>query len=285
MTDTLTPPPMPPVPPVPQTSTPPSRRPSSAGRVIAILVIALGGLIVLGAVFGAVTSTIASVLVHTESRSIPVADVSAMDVDLSAGEFTVVFDEGRTEAELVVTATLGADAWTFAVEGDTLTVASPHRFFGPSWWFGGSGRAVLHLPASLQGLDATLGVSAGDLTATGEFGDLKVQLGAGDVTLDGTAQHLGLGISAGSADVARADVRSADLRVSAGSIMTQLTGTQPQSITVDVSAGSVSLSVPEGDYDVRSVVSAGDFDNSIPATRGASSTIDVQISAGSVSLR
>jgi hypothetical protein len=236
----------------------------------------LGGLIVLGAVFGAVTSTIASVLVHTESRSIPVADVSAMDVDLSAGEFTVVFDEGRTEAELEVTATLGADSWTFAVEGDTLTVASPHRFFGPSWWFGGSGRAVLHLPASLQGLDATLGVSAGDL---------KVQLGAGDVTLDGTAQHLGLGISAGSADVALADVRSADLRVSAGSIMTQLTGTQPQSITVDVSAGSVSLSVPEGDYDVRSVVSAGDFDNSIPATRGASSTIDVQISAGSVSLR
>lgn len=285
MTTTLTPPPVPPVPPVPQTSTPPSRQPSSAGRVIAILAIVLGGLIVLATVFSAVTSTIASALVHTDSRSIAVTDVSNLDVDLSAGQLSVVFDQGLNEAELEVTSTLGADAWTLAVEGDTLTVASPRRFFGPDWWFGGSGRAELHLPASLQGLDAGLDISAGDVTVTGEFGDLRAQLGAGRVTLDGAARHLDLGISAGAADVSLADVRSADLTVSAGSVTSQFTGVQPQSITVDVSAGSVSMRVPDGEYDVRSTVSAGDFDSRIPATRGASSTIDVHISAGSVSLR
>ncbi|MDQ2689934.1 MAG: DUF2807 domain-containing protein [Chloroflexota bacterium] len=253
--------------------------------MVAIIAIVIGGLIVLGAVFSAVTSTIASALVHTDSRSLAVSGVSALDVDLSAGELVLIFDEGRTEAELEVTGTLGADAWTFAVEGDTLTVASPHRFFGPAWWFGGSGRAALHLPASLQDLDAKLGVSAGDLTATGEFGDLEVRLGAGAVTLDGTARQLDLGVSAGSADVTLADVRSADLRVSAGSVASHFAGAQPQSIMVDVSAGSVSLSVPDGDYDVRSDVSAGDFDSRIPATPGAASSIDVRISAGSVSLR
>ena len=281
MTTTLTPPPMPPVPPAPA---PPSQG-SAAGRVVAILAIVLGGLIVLGAVFSAVTSTVASALVHTDSRTLAVSDVSALDVDLSAGELTVVFDEGATEAELEVTGTLGSDAWTFAVEGDTLAVASPHRFFGPAWWFGGSGRAVLHLPASLQGLGADLDIAAGELTATGEFGDLHARLGAGAVHLNGTARQLDLHINAGAADVALADVRSAELTVNAGAVDAQLTGAQPQSVTVDVSAGSVSLRVPDGDYDVRSNVSAGDFDSSVPATRGASSTIDVTVSAGSVRLR
>lgn len=282
MTTTLTPPPVPPVPPVP---TPPSRQPSAAGRVVAILAIVLGGAIVLGAVLSAVGSTIASALVHTDARTVAVAGVSDLDLDISAGEFSVVFEEGRTDAELEVTSSLGADAWTLRVAGDTLTVASPHRFFGPAWWFGGSGRAVLRLPVSLQGVDAVFDVSAGDFTMTGEFGDLDGQLSAGAVTLDGTANSLGLNLNAGAADIALADVRSADLDVSAGSVTVELTGSQPQSVTVDVSAGSVDLRVPDGDYDVRSDVSAGDFDSRIPATRGAASTIDVNISAGSVSLR
>lgn len=282
MTTTLTPPP---VPPVPEASTPPSRPPSPAGRVVAIVAIVVGSVILLGAVLSAVGSTIASALVHTDARTVAVADVKQLDLDLSAGQLSVVFDEGRTDAELEVTSTLGADAWTFAVQGDTLAVASPHRFFGPDWWFGGSGRAVLRLPASLQGADADFDVSAGDFTMTGEFGDLDGQLSAGAVTLDGTAASLGLDLSAGAADVSLADVRSADLSVSAGSITAELTGTRPRAVTIEVSAGSVDLRVPEGDYDVRSDVSAGSFDSRIPATRGAASTIDVQISAGSVTLR
>ena len=288
MTTPLTPPPAPPaapVPPVPQASAAPPRGPSPAGRVIAILAIVLGAMIVLGAVFSAVTSTIASALVRTDSRSLAVGTVSDLDIDLSAGRFDVVFDAGIRDAQLEVTSTFGADSWTFAVEGDTLTVGSPHRLFGPAWWFGGSGRAVLRLPASLQGLDAEFDISAGDVSATGEFGDVDVQLGAGAITLNGTARQLGLNLSAGSADVALADVRSAELTVSAGSVTSQFSGAQPQSIVVGVSAGSVDLRVPEGDYDVRSNVSAGDFDSRIPATRGAASTIDVCISAGSVSLR
>ena len=117
------------------------------------------------------------------------------------------------------------------------------------------------LPSSLEGLDADFGLGAGDLTAEGDFGELELDLGAGRATLSGSADVLTVDVSAGRADLDLADVRSAKLTVSAGSLVGTLTGDQPDAITLDVSAGSADLTVPEGDYDVSSDVSAGDFDN------------------------
>ena len=92
-------------------------------------------------------------------------------------------------------------------------------------------------------------------------------------------------MSAGRADLDLDDVATATLSVSAGALNAILAGAQPDAIGVDVSAGSMELTVPEGEYDVTSDVSAGGFDNRVGSSPGASSTIDVQVSAGQVLLR
>ena len=55
--------------------------------------------------------------------------------------------------------------------------------------------------------------------------------------------------------------------------------------SVEVNAGSLNLTVPEGDYDVSSDVAAGDFDNRIGSTPDAQNTISVSVSAGDAVLR
>jgi len=283
MTDTLTPPPAPP------TAAPgpgPRREPSAAGRVVAILAIVFGAILVVGAVLSATIGTISSALVRTETRTLPVTAFSDLDVDLAAGELTVVFVDGLRAPELAVTSSAGADEWTFAAEGDILTVASPdHRWF-PRWWFGGIGSATLRLPASAQtgGLDADLHAAAGELEVSGRFADLDVELGAGRVTVSGGADELSLDVSAGSAELDLGEVRTADITVSAGAARTHFTGTAPGSITADVSAGSLDMTVPDGAYDIRSDVSAGRFDSRIASQPGAASTVSVQVSAGSATL-
>ena len=77
----------------------------------------------------------------------------------------------------------------------------------------------------------------------------------------------------------------ANLSVSAGSLTVALSGRQPSDIELDVSSGSARVTVPEGEYDVTSDVSAGNLDNGLGSTPGADSTIRVQVSAGQAVLR
>jgi hypothetical protein len=286
MTTTMTPPPA-------GTDTPPPTGGGSptrgSSRVIAIIVIAFGALVILGAIVSAVVTTIAAASVHTTSRSVDVSGVSDLNVDVAAGSLRVEFADVNA-AELEVTSTWGADRWTLSHDGDSLVVASPEGWFGDGWPFGGwlwggTGDAVLRLPQALEGSDADLSLAAGDLTVDGAFGELGLEVGAGRATIGGSADSVDAQISAGASQLDLENVDEATLSVSAGSMTASLTGTQPDSIKVDVSSGSMRLTVPEGDYDVASDVSAGDFDNRIGSVPGADSTITVQVSAGQAVLK
>lgn len=285
MTTTLNPPP----PTTPQQPTGPVGPPPASGtpRVIAIVLIAIGALVILWAIGSAVFSTVAAASVHTSTRSVAVTGVSEIDVDVAAGSLRVEFSD-VPEAELEVTSSWGADRWTLEHEDDELIVASPDRF-GP-WFFGdwfgrGPGDAVLRLPSALEGADADFSLAAGDLTADGDFGELGLDLGAGRAEITGSADEVSADVSAGRADLDLEDVSTASLSASAGTVDAVFTGSQPRTIEVDVSAGSMTLTVPAGDYDVTSDVSAGGFDNRIGSSPGASSSIDVRVSAGQVTLR
>lgn len=280
MSTTLTPPP-----PTAEPSAPapgPARRPSSV--VVAIVLIVLGALIVVGTIAGAVFSTIRSGSVMVSSVSAEVRGVDALDVELNAGALEIVFADVE-EAELEVTGAVGADRWTLDRDGDTLEVRSPRWEWGMPWILGGSGRAVLTVPEDLQGLDLDMRMAAGAMRSTGDFGDLDVSVGAGELRLAGSADTVAVDLSAGGARLELADVRSATFIVSAGSMDADLTGTQPDDIRADVSAGSLTLVVPDGAYDVTSEVSAGEFRNRLGSDPGADSTISVQVSAGQVVLR
>ena len=285
MSTTMTPPPPPSsaVPDRPADAPPPS----SGSRVVAIVLIVFGGLVLLGAMISAAVGTIASASVSTSTRTVDVADVDQLDVDAAAGTLQVEFTD-VAEAELEVTSSWGADVWRFERQGDTLEVASPDRFgwFGWGGWFGDQRTdAVLRLPVALEGLDADVSLSAGEFVTDGEFGALDISLAAGSFDVTGSAETLTADMSAGRGNLELEDVGTAVLAVSAGSMEARLTGSRPDSIDMDVSAGSLRLTVPEGDYDVTSDVSAGGFDNDLGSTPGAASTITVQVSAGEVVLR
>lgn len=277
-------------PPVPGQNPPggsPQRPPSSAGRVVAILAVVFGSLVIVGAIVSAVVGTIVSASVHTTNRTVEVAGVDRLDIDAAAGSLRVEFGSVR-EAELEVTSSWGADRWVLERDGGDLVVSSP-RMWGPWWifggWFGGPGDAVLRLPQSLEGLDADITFSAGTLDVEGEFAELDLTMNAGRADIAGSAESLKADMNAGRADLELADVATANLIVNAGSLDAALTGSQPDEVTVDLSAGSLNLSVPQGDYVVTSDVSAGGFDNRIGSDPSASSTIHVEVSAGQVTLR
>lgn len=283
MSTTLTPPP------VGTDGPPPPAGPPTRGssRVVAIILIVFGALVVLGAIVSAVVGTIAAASVHTTVRSVAVSGVDDLKVDVAAGSLRVVYADVN-DAELEVTSTWGADRWTLRRDDDTLVVATPdgwQNWFGSSWFFGGTGDAVLRLPQSLEGADADFSLAAGELTADGQFGDLQLDLGAGRATVDGSASSLDAQISAGAGDLDLEGVDDATLSVSAGSLTVALSGAQPSEIDLDVSSGSARVTVPEGEYEVTSDVSAGDLDNGLGSTPGADSTIRVQVSAGQAVLR
>ena len=275
--------PLPPAPPVPA-SGPPPRETRGASRVVAILTIALGCAIVLGTIGSAAFSTVAAASVSTETQTVDADGVTGLDVAVDAASLRIEFAD-VSEATLDVTSGFGVGAWTLERDGDQLRVATPPRF-GPRWLFGGEVRATLTLPRELEGseLDAALELAAGELAVDGEFGDLGIEVGAGTLTVDGSARSLTAQLNAGGADIDLADVDEADFTVNAGAVDARLTGSAPGAVTVEVSAGSLDLRLPDATYDVSSDVSAGDFENGLPTELGARNVVDVTVAAGTVTI-
>uniref|UniRef100_UPI00135AD078 hypothetical protein n=1 Tax=Microbacterium sp. 18062 TaxID=2681410 RepID=UPI00135AD078 len=261
-------------------ATPASPPPRTPARVIAILTIVLGAALLLGAAFTGVVRTVSASAAGSESLSIDVDGVTRLDVDASAADLTIAFAD-VDEATLEIGE--GRSGWRFERDGDTLRVATPNS--GPfGFWFGGNGRASLLLPTDLEGADASLSLSAGSLRVGGSFADLSVDVSAGDLAVSGDARTLSADVSAGSADLRLADVAEAAFDLSAGGITAELSGRAPRDVRIDVSAGSLELVLPPGAYDVHSDVSAGDLDNRLERGDGGSGVVDVQLSAGDVTL-
>ncbi|MFI8633944.1 hypothetical protein ACIGEP_15275 [Microbacterium sp. NPDC077663] len=278
----LTPPPTAAPPADPQ----PPQQPRPSAQIVAIIAICVGGLLLLGALLSGIgTIAYAAADRGAGSRTADATGVSALALDVSAGHVVVQYAD-VDQATLEVT---GRDRdWKLERRGDTLTLSN-----GRPWWAFQAGfswddnRATLTLPEAMadQKLDADFDVSAGSLTADGTYGLLDLHVGAGDADVSGTADDLRVDVSAGEADVRIDDAQRADFTIGAGQIIADLTGDALDDVGVDVSAGTLVGSLPAGTYDVSSEVSAGSFDNLLDTSPGAARTVDVQVSAGSVTLR
>lgn len=257
----------------------------SAPRVIAIATAALGAAVVVGTLTTSAGATAAVASISTETQTLDVAGVRELDIDAGATSLQVLFSD-VDEATLEVTSGSGAGAWTFERDGDELTVASPDRQWGLMWPIGRDVSATLTLPQSLQGngLDASVTLAAGELDVYGRFGELEIDMGAGRLAVDASADSVSVQLSAGGADIRVADARSAEFIVNAGTLLGSLTGAAPSSVDIDVSAGSTELTLPDGTYDVRTDVSAGELENGLTTAAGAANVVDVSVSAGSVTL-
>lgn len=277
-------------PPTP-TSPPPSEGGRSSGATAVLVVTAVvGGIALLGT--GGTAAAAAAGTVISSSRpdsvqTVDVAGIEGIDVDADASSMRVEFGD-VDEAELAVTNGRGT-AWTFERDGDELIVRSPQGVFG--WWFGNwfgdEEIAVLTLPESLRGagLDADLTLDAGSLDVDGDFGVLDVTVSAGALDATGSAEELDVQMSAGRADIILDGVSSADLGVSAGDLTIELTGTPPTQTTIDVSAGSLDLTVPDVEYAITQDISAGTLNAKVDEASSARRTIDVSLSAGTATIR
>ncbi|MDJ1114647.1 DUF4097 family beta strand repeat-containing protein [Microbacterium dauci] len=259
--------------------------PRSSSRAVAIIAIVVGSAVVLGAVLSSVASALWFAGDRPGARTADATGIEMLSVDVSAGDLTIVYadvEEARLDADR------GDRGWRLSRSGGELRVEN-----GTPWWAGWRGfdidadRATLTLPEryATTPLDAHFEVSAGSLSADGEYSDLQVHVGAGDATVTGSATYLTVDVSAGRADVDLADVQEGDLQIGAGDIFADFSGDAPSDLRIDVSAGSLDATLPDGTYDVTSEVSAGGFDNELRTASGAASTIDVQVSAGGVTLR
>ncbi len=266
--------------------------PTRPGRWISIILIVLGAI---GAVFtvgGGVLRGVAAHSATSQSWTAPADGVEALRVDTAAAGFEVRFDD-VDEARLDASTDGGpVQRWRLERDGATLRVDTDRRWgwWGFGGWFGGPGgeeHVVLTLPAALEreGLDLSADVAAGSFEADATWGTADIGLSAGSIELAGEAESLGVQVAAGEARLDIGTPGDVVLDVSAGRIIGALTGAQPTSITAEVSAGSVELGIPAGDYAVTQDVSAGDATINVDEDADARATIDVQVSAGSVALR
>lgn len=276
---------------------------------VAAAVGALGGVLLLGTVATAAVAGVVAANYDSEEKSQRLTEsadgISRIDVDVSAARFTVGCNtalaldadgraiEGDDQSFFLATSG-GSREWRMVRHGDTLKVEPVNRWFGGLVPFGlGEQRAQdvsLLLPESAcdgsNPLDADLDLGAGNLQVDGTFGLLDLSIGAGNARVEGTALNLELDVSAGEAVLDMLDVRTADLSVSAGKLRGEFAGAAPKQIDIEVSAGGSELTLPDEVYAVRSDVSAGDFENSLRTDKSVTDhEIDVELSAGSLSLR
>ncbi|MFA5607000.1 MAG: hypothetical protein WDA07_07415 [Leucobacter sp.] len=252
-----------------------------------IALAAAGGSAAFGAAFdldrgGIIGGLGASLVTHTADA----AGVTRVDVVVSAADVTVAFGN-VDEAELRLDGPR-SDRWQLTRDRDRLLVKSHERFwdFCFGWCRTGGQTVVLTLPRELEPklLDLDVDLAAGAVTTSGRYDSLGLEMGAGRAELTGEAHSLDLSVGAGSATFDLADVGRADIEVSAGSVRGELTGTAPSDVDLEVSAGSLDLTLPDEIYRVNSEVAVGSLDSGLRTASSAVRTIDLEVAAGRVIL-
>ena len=272
--------------PTPTPDPPPPPR-SPATKPIMVLIAVLGGLILLVV---AVTNGFSSAINFTRGTSTMTADttgITNLRVDANASRFNLEFaDVGEATLQ---TDGVNAEKWNLDRDGDRLIVQAPNRWLG--WCFVNCNpdeqQVTLMLPAELNdgSLNVDLELAAGRLGADGDFEHLGVEIGAGEADINGSAKRLEAELNAGSANLNLSDVQTADLDISAGRLITDLTGDAPESVTAEVSAGRLELTVPEGEYAVNSELTAGNLDNQLQTVPTSNHRIDIELAAGNATLQ
>lgn len=276
----------------PAQQTAPKRRTS----VIAVVTAVVGGLVLLGMGTSAAVATVAASTDRgasaTGAAAVDSAGISSIDVEIGAASFTVEY-AAVSEITLDTAGPRGND-WTLRRSGDELIVKSPRTNFGGSCFFGfcppvqgQRASATLTLPNEFESrtLDAAFEVGAGELNATGTFGELEVEVGVGSATLAGAARELDASVDVGSLTGDLEGVQEADIAVAVGEATVTFRGNAPRDVELNVDLGSLKLTLPSGVYDVKTKNDLGKIDNRLDSSANARNTISATVSLGDIILQ
>lgn len=262
-----------------------------ASKAVTIVLAVVGGVVLISGGTMAAVAAVGAMAPVSEVRDVDISGVQGLDATVDAAGLTIEFydgDDARLRADEGST-----DGWTLRTRGEELVVRTPQPswlgWLSPDWlrgdWFDGGDQVTLLLPETLKGIDADLTLNAGALFANGDFDEIEAQVNAGRMELLGSADSVDLALNAGAGSVELEGVDEAGFDVAAGRIDAELTGTAPSEVTIDVSAGNVTLTLPSSDYDVRQDVSAGDLSSELRQDPDSGNQVRVSLSAGSVDLR
>lgn len=267
--------------------TPPRKSAVTAITVVAVIV---------GALSLASAGGGAAIAATAQARNANAAQASGITVDtvgvtrlkLDAGGGSVTIRYGDVAEATLRSADSGSTDWTMRRDGGTLDVRSPRAVFG--WWVGGwfqdGPTMTLTLPKGLEGrLNADLTLESGSLDAAGDFDAVTATVSAGSMTVSGTIAALDLTVDAGQADISARDTSTVVLTMSAGRVNATIAGTQPDRVALDVSAGSMDVTLPAGAYDLSRDVSAGTVDSGLSQSTVSPHRVSAKVSAGSATLR
>lgn len=215
-------------------------------RITSLTFTILGVLILIAAVLGNAAWVIRA---DSPAPGIPVTHESMSGVDtlvVDGAGAHVAIEFGDVDFPSLDVSTVGTtDDWEYFVDDNALVVTSRSS---PciGWCRSGEAYVRLTLPDDLDGsLAAVFDVEAGTFEASGGFTDLSVEL------------------AGGAADIA-------------------LMGTPPTAVELDVSGGTVDLSLPDQPY---AVTVDGFVNNLLTSDPRADATVDVASHSASVTLR
>lgn len=265
--------------------------------VVGIVTAVVGGVVLLGlgasAAVGIALSSQRSDLSQSEAGAMVDADgATSLDLNIGVAELTVQF--GTVQGATLEARGGSAEKWELGRDGDSITVRAPRAersgfcFLGvcPSTR-GQHVQATLTLPNELANrtIDADIRVGVGEVKAEGKFGELNLKVDAGEATISGSATSLTANVGVGTVQGELADVQTVDADVSLGDLELRLTGAQPVDVGLNVSAGSISLEVPDGVYDVTQRGGIGTIENRLTTSPGAPNRISAQVELGDILLR
>ncbi|WP_313810712.1 DUF4097 family beta strand repeat-containing protein [Glutamicibacter sp.] len=268
--------PLPPTPPAPRGSAKP----------LNIILAVLGILALMTMLISTTREAIATLNTSHVVQSVDAKGVTALDIRASTGSFNLEF--APTDQAVLDVRSSSGDEWTLERSGQTLEVRPPAGWM--SFCFFGCAKddneITLTLPQELNdgSLDADFALGAGEFNVYGNFDDLKLNVSAGLLLMNGAARNVDATLGAGRADLTLKDVQQADLDVSAGRLDGKFSGTAPQQVDGKVSAGTLQLTVPDTVYKVTSSSSAGSVENGLQTSTSSPRTINVTTSAGSAVL-
>ncbi|HAY44551.1 MAG TPA: hypothetical protein DCY59_13945, partial [Micrococcaceae bacterium] len=225
---------------------PQTPQPAGSKKSMTIVMAILGALIILGVIATSAWRASNSLSTSNTSQALSTEGINELDVEVDAGKFNILFAEVPT-ATLDVQSARGGE-WKLRRDGNALVVRSPNNW--GDWCFTGcdweENEVVLTLPKSLDNgeLDANLQMSAGEFSVDGNFNDLVMEMSGGTLEAAGSAKALLVELGAGKTEINMDNVQSAVFDVSAGRIDTALTGTAPENIQANVSAGMLQLTLP-----------------------------------------
>ncbi|MFT4232780.1 MAG: hypothetical protein QM606_08425 [Leucobacter sp.] len=218
-----------------------------------------------------------------------------LDIDATAAEFTIRFDD-VDEAMLTVESTPLAADWTMYRDDEDLVIEHPDAsitgttegcLFGCSA-NAGLGDVTLTLPqrfADTGGLSADISVAAGELHGEGVFDELDLSVSAGSLSFTGSARTLDLSVKVGEARVELADTAEADVEVETGDAAVTLTGDAPRMVEASAEMGSLRMTLPDEEYRTDLSGALGDIDNRLAENEKSDRLVRVLAKAAEVTLR